>query len=294
MINRHLFILTLFLTLLVALGCAQSKKEQKKQPQTTQEQRTQEQTIKEQKVLIATSLGNIVIKLYDETPLHRDNFIKLVEEGFYDDLLFHRVISNFMIQGGDPDSKDAPPGVALGQGGPGYTIDAEINYPKFFHKKGALAAARTGDQINPEKKSSGSQFYIVQGVVYTEEEVDNMEQSIIMQKSQSIMRKYMEPHREAFTRLQRANDMQGLQNLQDQISKDASGELAIVEAFKIPADVKKAYTTVGGTPHLDDAYTVFGEVIEGLDVIDKIAAVTKGNNDRPVENVTMRMSIIGK
>ncbi|MCL2074325.1 MAG: peptidylprolyl isomerase [Marinilabiliaceae bacterium] len=288
MIRRQFFILSLFLFISTVSGCAQSKKEQKKPKETSKEQTT----MKEQKVLIETSLGNIVIKLYDETPLHRDNFVKLVKEGYYNDLLFHRVIANFMVQGGDPDSKDAPPGKALGQGGPGYTIDAEIVYPKLFHKKGALAAARTGDQINPEKKSSGSQFYIVQGKVYSEEEMEVMEQSIIHQKSQTIMLKYFEPHREAYMNLQKANDMEAMQKLQEQITQDASGEMAIIEAFKIPDEVKKAYTTVGGTPHLDDAYTVFGEVIEGLEIIDKIAAVKTGSQDRPAENVTMKMSIV--
>ena len=287
MIKRSFYILMVFIFVTTFSSCAQSKKDQKKQEQTTKEQ-----TMKESKVLIETSLGNIVIKLYDETPQHRDNFLKLVKEGFYDDLLFHRVIANFMIQGGDPDSRGAAPGVSLGQGGPGYTVDAEIKYPQFFHKKGALAAARTGDQINPEKKSSGSQFYIVQGKIYSEEEMEMMEQSIVMQKSQMIMRKYMEPYREEYTKLQRANDMEGIQKLNDIISKDAEGELAVVESFKIPDNVKIAYTTVGGTPHLDDAYTVFGEVVEGFDVIDKIAAVKTGSQDRPAEDVKMKMKII--
>jgi len=245
--QRHFLIVTLFLLSLSFTGCAQSKKETKKdlKKETQKEQnmniKEQGASLKEPKVLIETSMGNILVKLYDETPLHRDNFIKLVREGFYDGLIFHRVINGFMIQGGDPESKNAEPGKSLGTGGPGYTVDAEIVYPKCFHKKGALAAARMGDQINPEKKSSGSQFYIVQGNVYSNEQIDMLEQR---------------------------------------------------QNTKFSNEIREAYTTVGGTPHLDDAYTVFGEVIEGLDVIDKIAAVKTGRQDRPVENVTMKMKIV--
>jgi len=245
-----------------------------------------------ERVVIETSFGNIVIKLYDETPLHKENFLKLAKSGFYDDLIFHRIIKEFMIQGGDPESKNAEQGKQLGMGGPGYTIKAEINYPKFFHKKGALSAARTGDQINPQRESSGSQFYIVQGKVYTNEELDMMEQSIIQRQSQSIIRKYMEAHRETFTKLQQAADNDGIQKLYEQILEEASGEIALVESYKMPEEVRKAYSTVGGTPHLDDAYTVFGEVVEGFDVIDKIAAVETGAQDRPIKNVVMKMRVV--
>ena len=278
--KRYFLVMTIIATLATTSGCAQTS--------------TKEKPVKEQKVLIETSMGNIVIKLYDDTPLHRDNFIKLVKSGFYNDLIFHRVINSFMIQGGDPDSKNAEQGKSLGQGGPEYQIDAEIFYPKHFHKKGALAAARTSDQINPERKSSGSQFYLVQGKVYTNEELDNMEKSIIMQKSQSIQGKYMQSHRDEYMRLQQSGDSEGMKRLQEQIMQEASGELALIEAYKIPEEVKKAYTTVGGTPHLDDAYTVFGEVIEGLDVIDKIAAVKTNNQDRPLENIVMKMKLVNK
>jgi cyclophilin family peptidyl-prolyl cis-trans isomerase len=252
------------------------------------------QKLGEQKVLIETSMGNIVIKLYDDTPLHRDNFIKLVKSGFYDDLIFHRVIKDFMIQGGDPESKNAIQGKQLGQGDPGYQINAEIVYPKHFHKKGALAAARLGDQANPEKKSSGSQFYIVQGKIYTNEELDQMEQSISLRQTQTITAKYMEPHREAYMKLRQSGDSEGLKKLNDQIMKEASDDLALLEAYKLPQEVRKAYTTIGGTPHLDDAYTVFGEVVEGFDVIDKIAKVQTNNQDRPLENIIMKIKIVNK
>jgi cyclophilin family peptidyl-prolyl cis-trans isomerase len=196
-------------------------------------------------VLITTSMGEIVVDLYDETPLHKANFIKLVESNFYDSLLFHRVISSFMIQGGDPQSKGATEGVQLGNGGPGYTIPAEIQ-DSLFHKKGALSAARMGDNINPEKESSGSQFYIVQGKVYSKEQLDAMQNNIRRTKPN----------------------------------------------FKFTNKQVIAYTTVGGTPFLDGGYTVFGEVIYGLGVIDKIALVDKNSFDRPLTDVLMKMETI--
>lgn len=195
------------------------------------------------KVIIETTKGEIKVLLYDETPVHRDNFIKLAESGFYEGVLFHRVINSFMIQGGDPESKDAPEGKALGNGGPGYTLPAEI-VPKYFHKKGALAAARTGDQTNPQRRSSGSQFYIVQGKKYTDMQMDGMEKQMFT----------------TFTDAQR-----------------------------------DAYATVGGVPHLDAQYTVFGEVIEGLEIVDIIAGVETGKNDRPVEDVkVIKMTVVKK
>lgn len=201
---------------------------------------------KEPKVLITTSYGNITLKLYNETPKHRDNFIKLVKEGFYNETLFHRIIQNFMIQGGDPDSKNAAKGIALGEGDVGYTIPAEFT-SKYIHKKGALAAARQGDNINPEKASSGCQFYIVQGKPITKEDLDKL--------------------------LKRKN------------SNKTEPIIYTDEQYKI-------YETIGGTPHLDMDYTVFGEVIEGLDVLDKIAAVEKDKRDRPIEDIKMTIKIV--
>ena len=189
-------------------------------------------------VLIQTTMGDITIRLSDSTPLHRDNFLKLVKVGYFDSLLFHRVIKDFMIQGGDPNSKNAAAGVPLGNGGPGYTVPAEFR-KTLFHKKGVIAAARTGDNVNPQKASSGSQFYIVQGKVFRNGELDTLE-------------------------IQRLNGR------------------------KIPVEQREVYKTIGGTPHLDQNYTVFGEVIKGLDVIDKIAALetSKGQDrDRPVKDV---------
>ena len=191
-------------------------------------------------VLISTNYGDMKAILYNETPLHRDNFIKLVKEGYYDGTLFHRVIDGFMIQGGDPNSKTAKPNQMLGQGGPGYTVPAEFKQ-ELIHKKGALAAARMGDNVNPQKASSGSQFYIAQGKRYTSEELNMLQARMGKQFNQTQ---------------------------------------------------KDAYVNEGGVPFLDYEYTVFGQVIEGLEVIDKIAKVQKDRNDRPVEDVKMTISIV--
>ncbi|HEX2393756.1 MAG TPA: peptidylprolyl isomerase [Bacteroidales bacterium] len=188
---------------------------------------TQAQTI----AVFETTIGTFKIKLYDETPLHKENFVKLVQSGYYDSIIFHRVIQGFMIQTGDPNSRKAQPGQPLGDGGPGYTIPAEFNQ-NLFHKKGAVAAARLGDQVNPSKSSSGSQFYIVQGQVLTSSQLNSLSQS---------------GRHQPFT----------------------DGEI-------------KAYTTTGGTPHLDNSYTVFGEVIEGINVIDKIASAETDQRNRPL------------
>ena len=191
-------------------------------------------------VEIETEYGNMTVQLSNATPQHRDNFIKLAEEGYYNDLLFHRVIDGFMIQGGDPNSKNAPPGQPLGTGGPGYTIPAEF-VDSLVHVKGALSAARQGDRVNPEKRSSGSQFYIVQGKPLTDQELD------MMQTRKGI--NYTPQQREAYKKL-------------------------------------------GGTPFLDRDYTVFGKVIKGLEVIDKIATVQKDGRDRPTTDVKMKVRVI--
>ena len=193
-------------------------------------------------VEITTDSGTIIVQLYDETPLHRDNFVKLVEENFYDSLLFHRVINHFMIQGGDPNSKNAPAGKMLGDGGLSYTVPAEFD-TSLYHKKGALAAAREGDNVNPTKASSSTQFYIVHGKPFSDKELDQVEESF---------------------------------------------------KTKIPTAHREVYRTVGGTPHLDMKYTVFGEVISGLEVIDKIASARTDRNNRPHQNIKMKMTIVKK
>lgn len=225
-------VFTIIMTSIVLLACSQAGNSRQQQDQNPAETET--------RVMISTEFGDIVIKLYNETPVHRDNFLKLAREGFYDGTLFHRVINQFMIQGGDPTSKQAVAGQPLGSGGPDYTLPAEI-LPGLIHKKGALAAARQGDQINPERRSSGSQFYIVHGRVFSFEDLDIMEQ-----RSGT-----------AFSDKQR-----------------------------------NVYTTTGGAPHLDGAYTVFGEVVSGLDVVDRIAATPTGQADRPVTDIPMTITVI--
>jgi peptidyl-prolyl cis-trans isomerase B (cyclophilin B) len=247
-------------------------------------------------VQISTELGVITIKLYNETPLHRDNFLKLVREKTLDSTLFHRVISNFMIQGGDVSSKRATPDAMLGNGDVGYTIPAELN-PKFYHKKGALAAARQGDNVNPQKASSGCQFYIVQGNKYALGDIEAMEGRMNQQNKQGlfqqiIMRPENEGLKNRFIANQQAQNQDSMNVLNAIAESMANAEAAKIPPFKYSEEQRKAYSTLGGTPHLDGGYTVFGEVIEGLDVIDKIAAVEKGANDRPKMDIRMFCKII--
>ena len=243
-------------------------------------------------VLIKTELGDMKVELYNETPKHRDNFLKLVKEGYYNGVLFHRVIKEFMIQGGDPDSRNAKPDQQLGNGGPTYTIDAEIN-PKFLHQKGALAAARQGDGMNPEKKSSGSQFYIVQGLVFPGNDLPALEAKGNEQLEQSYIRQLARDNEDSLKFYQQAGNQMALAILMDRLRTEA---LAKVEKnpFKLTDEQRKVYTTVGGTPHLDGNYTVFGQVIEGLAVIDAIAAQPVGLNDRPQKDIKMEISVLNE
>ena len=234
---------------------------------------------------IETTMGHIKVKLYNETPAHRDNFIKLVKEGYYNGTLFHRVINKFMIQGGDGDSRNAKPGQRLGMGDPGYTIPAEFVYPRYFHKKGALAAARQGDNVNPKKASSGSQFYIVTGDVIPAGQIGQVERQLQMQQEQAIFNQLVEAHRDEILAMRRARDTQGLQALQDQLIAEMHERIAREGITKLSEEQKQAYTTVGGAPHLDGAYTVFGEVIEGMDVVEKIEKVATDSADRPKEDI---------
>jgi cyclophilin family peptidyl-prolyl cis-trans isomerase len=235
------------------------------------------------KVQLTTSEGDITLLLYSDTPKHRDNFVKLVNEGFYDGVLFHRVINDFMIQPGDPDSKNAPAGKQLGSGGPGYEIDAEFIYPKHFHKRGALSAARTGDQVNPERKSSGSQFYIVTGKKYTQSELQQLQQQMQQGAIQSKFYELAGKRRADIERMQKEGDQAGLAALQQELVAQAQKEAEAASSFT--DQQVKAYTTEGGTPFLDGQYTVFGEVLSGMDVVDKIQKVKTDRNDRPIEDV---------
>ena len=237
------------------------------------------------KVKITTSLGNITVRLYDETPLHRDNFLKLAMEGFYNGTLFHRVIKDFMIQGGDPDSKGAPAGKALGMGGPDYTIEAEIK-PGLIHKRGALAAARQGDEVNPERRSSGSQFYIVWGQQYKEGQMGQLAKQMKMQALNTVFNRLATERKAQIMELRRNRDRAGLQELQDELEALAHAEVES-QQLGLSELQRQTYTTLGGTPHLDGQYTVFGEVVEGLDVVERIQHAATGRNDRPVEDVAM-------
>lgn len=242
-------------------------------------------------VLIETELGNMKFVLYDNTPKHKENFIKLVKEGFYNDLLFHRVIKDFMIQGGDPDSKSAGKEQMLGNGGPGYTIAAEINSEN-FHKKGVLSAARLSDQVNPEKASSGSQFYIVQGKIYNDSELDALEKHFNRKKRQTYYNEYFAQNPATLTELEKLQ-------VRDK-QKEIDSILAIIDKkydfkeYKIPAKIREIYKQTGGTPFLDNEYTVFGEIVEGMEVIDKIANLKTDTNNRPEKNIKMRIKIIEK
>lgn len=236
-------------------------------------------------------MGDITVRLYDETPLHRDNFVKLVSEGFYTGTLFHRVIKDFMIQGGDPDSIGAPAGKMLGTGGPEYTIPAEVIYPKYFHKRGALSAARLGDDMNPERESSGSQFYVVWGQKYNSGQLRQMERQMQMQQEQSVFDRLVAEHRSEIIQLRKNKNRAGLQELQDRLNAETHAICQEMENVSLTPEQMEAYTTIGGTPHLDGQYTVFGEVVEGLDVVERIQSCETLRGDRPKVDISMMMEL---
>ena len=252
------------------------------------------QEIRMAKVLIKTTEGDIVVRLYDETPRHRDNFIKLAKEGYFDGTLFHRVIKDFMIQGGDPDSKGAPKGKMLGTGGPDYTIPAEFVYPQLYHKRGALSAARTGDEVNPHRESSGSQFYIVWGKTYKNAELKQMEKQMAMQQEQTVFNALAKEHHDEIMDLRRSRNRQGLMELQDKLVDETKAKCKELGAPKFTEEQTATYTTLGGTPFLDNQYTVFGEVEEGLDVVERIQNCETLRGDRPKEDISMTVEVIGE
>lgn len=232
-----------------------------------------------------TSEGDITVVLYGDTPKHQENFLKLVNEGYYNNVLFHRVISDFMIQTGDPDSKDAKPGQRLGSGGPGYQIDAEIVYPRHFHKRGALAAARQGDNVNPERRSSGSQFYIVTGRPVSEAQLQQLQQSAADQPKVEEFNRLAMQHMDSIRSMQMRGDTLGLKALQQELIAQVEAKYASSESPALPAELVEAYRTVGGAPHLDGTYTVFGEVVKGMDVVDKIEKAQTDAADRPLSDI---------
>ena len=244
------------------------------------------------RIKIKTTEGDIIVRLYDETPLHRDNFIKLAGEGYFDGTLFHRVIKDFMIQGGDPDSKGAPAGKSLGTGGPDYTIPAEFVYPQLFHKRGALSAARLGDEVNPGRESSGSQFYIVWGKTCKPQELKQMERQITMQQEQTVFNQMVQEHKAEIMDLRRNKDRAGLQELQDKLEAATKAKCKEMGTPKFTPEQIEAYTTVGGTPFLDNQYTVFGEVESGLEIVEKIQNCDTLRGDRPKTDISMTVEII--
>lgn len=247
---------------------------------------------KTNKVIIKTEFGQIVIRLYDETPLHRDNFIKLAKEKFYDGVIFHRVIKGFMIQAGDPTSKNSAAGTRVGNGDVGYTLPAEIAYPKALHKRGALAAARLGDDVNPEHRSSGCQFYIVQGSNLTEEELVQIEENSRTSEKKRRFVALVGKNRSLIDSLQKEKRGDLLTKLQGELIAQVEREVKANDSlYTIPKNVKDMYKSIGGTPFLDKSYTVFGEVIEGMDVVDKIASLPVDSMDRPLDNVIISVKV---
>jgi cyclophilin family peptidyl-prolyl cis-trans isomerase len=256
------------------------------------------QTLSKETIIIETNYGKMKIKLFEETPLHKANFLKLVNEKVFDSLLFHRVINSFMIQGGDLLSKKAKPGDSLGHGDMGYSIPAEFN-PKVIHKKGRLAAAREGDDINPKFESSASQFYIVQGKKRTIEDLTKYEERINKTRYHNCARAFMKTDegkklKQTYDRLKSENKTDSAAFVNVQIEAFIMTENMKTPPYKFNKEQIDTYTTVGGTPHLDGTYTVFGEVIEGMEVIDKIAEAKTDKRDRPLEDIRMKITLLKK
>jgi cyclophilin family peptidyl-prolyl cis-trans isomerase len=242
--------------------------------------------VKEKHVIIQTSYGEIKVKLYNETPLHRDNFVKLIKAGYYNTRIFHRVIKNFMIQGGD---ENLPENItnSLTKGTYNYTIPAEFN-PKLYHKRGALAAARMGDNINPNQESSSTQFYIVQGEKFTPDKLKQIEEYINGSIYQRNLKKFLKEEQDKAYAKDTIIDMVKIQTTATQRAKEVYQK----SPFKYNEEQTKTYISEGGSPHLDMNYTVFGEVVSGMDVVDKIAAAQTGDADRPMTDITFSIKLI--
>lgn len=238
-------------------------------------------------VLIETSSGDIKVKLYSDTPKHRDNFIKNIKEHVYDGIIFHRVVKNFMIQAGDPSAKDLPQGAPAGGGDVNWTVPAEIIYPKYFHKYGALAAARENDDVNPNKESSGCQFYIVTGTKWTEAKLMSKEKELNDVRQKEYFNKLVKESKDEVAKLRKNKDTVKLLELQDSLERKSEEMLKENPAIKITPEQEKIYSTIGGMPHLDNNYTVFGEVVEGMDIVEAISKVRTDRRNRPVDDITI-------
>jgi peptidyl-prolyl cis-trans isomerase B (cyclophilin B) len=275
---------SVFILLAMALLTACAAGSKKSENDMSEEKRVQ--------VKLETTMGDITLALYNETPLHRDNFVKLVKEGVYDSTLFHRVIKQFMIQAGDPQSKTASDTAMLGSGDVGYTVPAEFR-KELFHRRGVLAAAREPDEVNPEKASSGCQFYIVTGRKFTPAQIERLEISMNEAREQAIFDSLCREHMKEIYKLRRAGQMDRLQELQDSLEAQAEEQTDKEPKFALSDAQKQAYTTVGGAPHLDGGYTVFGEVTEGMETVEKIEIARTNRADRPLENIRIiKASII--
>ncbi len=271
---KRLFVLMLIVFIGVGVSCSRAKN-----------------VAAETMVLIKTDFGDIKLKLYNDTPEHKKNFVKLVDEGYYNGVLFHRVINEFMIQGGDATSKNAKPGARLGSGDPGYTIPAEFN-PGHFHKRGALAAARKGGPSNPEKRSSGSQFYIVQGTVFTGGELDTLEMKMNSRLKNELMKENFSAATDEMDQYRANNDQAGFNIRLAELRAEVDSLYEVSEKFAFTAEQRETYTTIGGYPSLDGDYTVFGEVVEGLEVLDKIAALETDQFNRPKSDIKMEVELV--
>ena len=244
-------------------------------------------------VEISTNLGDMKFRLYDDTPKHRDAFIELATQGYYNGTLFYRVIQDFLIQGGSKSSKDAPPGKRIGYGDPDKTVDDEI-LPHYFHKKGALCAPRQPDEINPFKQSDISQFFIVKGRIHSNGELDTLELLVNRPIRNKIIKKYMTPEiRETLKLLKEQKKVSEFREIADKIKEQIETEYNLQpEVMEFSQEQREAYKTIGGYPDLDGKYTIFGECISGFEVIDKIAALKTDNNDRPFSDVKITVRVL--
>jgi peptidylprolyl isomerase len=251
---------------------------------------------KEDVIAIHTPYGVIEVELYDKTPLHHKNFLKLAESGYYDSSLFHRVIEGFMIQGGDPDSKHAKEGQLLGDGDTNYRIPFEY-VSEYMHKRGVLAAARESDDVNPAKESSGCQFYIVQGRKFTDAGLDSAEAKRERSTKSFILLRIIKQEKDSselkqFQQFIRKRDVTGINRVIQKYRDQVDAQYMKTAPWKLSPEQRRVYKTIGGAPHLDGAYTVFGEVVSGMEVVDRIAAVPRDSNDRPLRDVRIWMEVI--